>query len=190
MACFRFATGVANSWSIDSRAMSVTDQVTKWCVGCYACAMHRHDDARTLAPAAGPQSRVRGAQVDCGGQDLWGTPACGAQQMGIIEIRRIAREVLIVHISIRYRHVSALASPPDGHPCEWPVTIGAHAITDESAGATGHVCMVHTSAGISSRFIASITGRRAPSPYCCECRYIFRSRSPRQAGKSVPESGR
>lgn len=106
MACFRFATGVANSWSIDSRAMSVTDQVTKWCVGCYACAMHRHDDARTLAPAAGRQSRVRGAQADCGGQDLWGTPACGAQQMGIIEIRRIARESSSSSIFLSSTHTS------------------------------------------------------------------------------------
>ena len=34
MACFRFATGVANSWSIDSRTMSVTDQFTKWGSSC------------------------------------------------------------------------------------------------------------------------------------------------------------
>ena len=34
MACFRFATGVANSWSIDSRAMRVLLPVVMfaWCV--------------------------------------------------------------------------------------------------------------------------------------------------------------
>jgi hypothetical protein len=70
MACFRFATGVANSWSIDSR--------------------------------------LRTAQADCGGQDLWGTPACGAQQMGIIEIRRIARESFSSSIFLSSTHTSLL----------------------------------------------------------------------------------